>query len=121
MNNDNGANDTNNNGNRAVVDLLETERQELNRLRRKFEIKMRMLQQERVQLLRERDRLVRVVQETEDDADARDVLLERRQQPFQVRAITLQVLAREQQQQQLADSVEEDTDTVSPAMVEPNP
>ena len=118
MNNDNGANDANNNGNRAVVNLLEAERKALNRLRRGFEHEMRRLQQERVQLLRERDRLVR---EIEDNADAQDILMERRQQPFQVRAITLQVLAREQQQQQLANSVEEDTDTVYPTMVEPNP
>ena len=88
MNNDNGANDANNNGNRAVVNLLEAERQELNRLRRDFEPERRRL----LQLLRERDRLLR---EIEDDADARNVLMERRQQPFQVRAIAVQVLARE--------------------------
>ena len=67
--------------------------------------------------MRERDRLIGIMQETEDNADARDVLAERNQEPFQVRAITLQVSAWEQQQHQLADSVEEDTGVVSPTMV----
>jgi len=64
-------------------------------------------------------------QETQDDADAHVIEMERRQQLFQVQAFAIHVLAREQQQQQQGESVEEDTDedtdTVSSSMVEPNP
>ena len=128
MNNDNGANDGHNNGARPNVGLLETERQELNRLRLEhehamnrigleFELERQRLLLERAQLLRDIERLHQV----NDNADARIILTERRRQPFQVRAIADHVLARKQQQQQLADSAEEDADTVSPAMVESNP
>ena len=123
MNNDNGADDAPHNGERPVVDPLETERQELERERQELErrrlehaIIMRQLELERQQLLLERERLRRAV----DDGDAQGVLMNRWRQPFQIRAITGHVLAQERQQQ-LADSAEEDSDTVSPAMVELNP
>jgi len=57
----------------------------------------------------------------QDDADALVAALERRQQPFQVRAIEAHVLVHEQQQQQQAKLEEEDTDAVSLSMVEPSP
>ena len=121
MNNDNEADDAPHNGERPVVNPLETERQELERERRELEIRrleheiaMRRLELERQQLLIERERLRRAV----DDGDAQDVLMNRWRQPFQIQAIADHVLAREQQ---LADSAEEDSDTVSPAMVELNP
>ena len=67
----------------------------------------------------------RLHQEIQDDTDAHAIEMERRQQLFQVQAFTIHVLAREQQQQQQAELVEEDTeedtDTVSSSMVEPNP
>ena len=120
MNNDNGANDAHHDGERPVVDPLETERQELERRRLEHALMMRRLEleiaRERQQLLLERERLRRTI----DDGDAQDVLMDRWRQPFQIRAITDHVLARERQQQ-LADSAEEDSDTVSPAMVELNP
>ena len=121
MNNDNGANDTGNNGDRPNVGLLETERQELNPLRLEFEPERQRLLQECAQLQREIEQLWQAI---EDDADALTVLLERARQPFQVWAMETQVLAWEQQQQQLlqqADLMEEDTDVVSPTIVEPNP
>ena len=115
MNNDNGAP---NDGARPVVEPLETERQELERRRLEHALMMRRLEleiaRERQQLLLERERLRRNI----DEGDAQDVLMDRWRQPFQIRAITDHVLAREQQ---LADSAEEDSDTVSPAMVESNP
>jgi len=59
------------------------------------------------------------------DADAHAIEMERRQQLFQVQAFAIHVLAREQQQQQQAKSLEEDAeedaDTVSSSMLEPNP
>ena len=120
MNNDNGADDAPHNGERPVVDPLETERQELERRRLEHALMMRRLEleiaRERQQLLLERERLRRNI----DDGDAHDVLISRWRQPFQIQAITNHVLARERQQQ-LADSAEEDSDTVSPAMVELNP
>ena len=120
MNNDNGANGVPNDGERPVVEPLETERQELERRRLEHALMMRRLEleiaRERQQLLLERERLRRNI----DAGDAQDVLMDRWRQPFQIRAITDHVLARERQQQ-LADSAEEDSDTVSPAMVESNP
>jgi len=51
--------------------------------------------------------------------------MERRRQLFQVQALAIHVLGHEQQQQKQAELVqedtEEDTDTVSSSMVEPNP
>ena len=128
MNNDNGANDAPHDGERPVVGHLETERQELRRLRLGYRIlveeqEQQRLLQERAQLLRDIERFRRAnewLRQANDDADARTVLTNRWRQPFQVQAITDHVLARAQQQQQLADSAEEDSDTVSPAMVESN-
>ena len=122
MNNDNGANDAPYNGGRPIVGQLETERQELRRLRLEHHIPLE--EQEQQQLLQEQALLLRAnerLRQANDDADARIVLTNRWRQPFQVQAITDHVLARAQQQQQLADSAEEDSDTVSPAMVELNP
>jgi len=133
MNNEaNGAND---NGEDFDVGLPETERQELMRLQRILE-----LRQEREQLLLEIERLRRLEAQQQraleiqaetrriwaEDADlrmARRVRVARRLQPPQRQAFETHVLERQQQQQ--AESVEEDTDedteTVSSPMVEPNP
>jgi len=122
MNNDNGANDANDNGDELHVGLLETERQELPRPRHEFEQARQWVPLEREQLLRD---IQRLRQETQDDVDAHATEMERRQQLFQAKALATHVLAREQQQQQQVKSVEEgaeeDTDAVSLSMVEPNP
>ncbi len=78
-----------------------------------------MIVTEQVWLLQEREHLM---QEIQDDADARMAKLERRRQPFQMRAIEAHVLVHEpQQQQQHAGLEEEDTDEVSLSTVEPSP
>jgi len=122
MNNDNEANDANDNGDELYVRQPETERQELLRLRREFEQARQQMLREREQLLRD---IQRLCQEIQDDADAHAIEMERRQQLFQVQALTIHILACEQQQQQQAklveEDTEEDTDTVSLSMVEPNP
>lgn len=140
MNNDDEANDANDNGEGFNVDLPETERQELERLRRERAQQILVLRQEREQLLLElarmqrleaqRRRALEVQAETRriwaEDADfreARAVRVARSLQPPQRQAFETHVLERQQQQQ--AESVEgdteEDTDTVSSSMVEPNP
>jgi len=122
MNNDNGANDANDNGDELVVGQPETERQELLRLRLEFEQARQQMLQEREQLLRE---IQRLRQETQDDADVHAIEMERRRQLFQAQAFANHNLTGEQQQQQQAESVEEDAeedaDAVSSSMVEPNP
>jgi len=122
MNNDNEANDGNDNGDELYVGQPETERQELLRLRREFEQARQQMLQEREQLLRD---IQRLRQEMQDDAGAHAIEIERRRQLFQVQALTIHVLAHEQQQQQQAELVEEDTeeeiDMVSLSMVKPNP
>jgi len=127
VNNDNRANDANDNGNndngdKLVVGQPETERQELLRPRREFEQARQRMPQEQEQLLRD---IQRLRQETQDDADAHTIEMERRRQLFQVQAFANHALEREQQQQQQAESAEEgadeDTDAVSLSMVKPNP
>jgi len=133
MNNDNEAKDANDNGGDFDVGLLETERQELIRLRREVALEIQRLRQERDQLpleqqreleLLEQRRLLREqIQRDQDDIDAWMVRVARRQQLPQRQAFETHVLERQQQQQ--AESVEEDgeedTETVSLSMVEPNP
>jgi hypothetical protein len=141
MNNDDEANDANDNGKDFDVGLPETERQELERLRRERAQQILVLRQEREQLLLEiqrlrrleaqRQRALEVQAETRriwaEDADfreARAVRVARRQIPPQRQAFEAHVLARQQQQQQaesVEEDAEEDTDTVSSSMVEPNP
>jgi len=94
---------------------------------------IQMLRQERDRLLLERQRQLllleqwRLLQEQQrlfqDDADARMVRVARRQQPPQRRAFETHVLERQQQQQakSVEEDAEEDTETVSLSMVEPNP
>ena len=140
---DNEANDANDNGEELNVGLPETERQELERLRRERAVLVQQeivrLRQENAQLRAERQReqelleqrrlLQRQVEQRQiflDDMNARMVVAARlralREQP-QRQAFETHVL--ESQQQQQAESVEEDTeedtDTVSSSMVEPNP
>jgi len=148
MNNDDEANDANDNGEDFNVGrpemerrLPETERQELERLRRERAQQILELRQEREQLLLEiqrlrrleaqRQRALEVQAETRriwaEDADfreARAVRVARRQIPTQRQAFEAHVLERQQQQQQaesVEEDAEEDTDTVSSSMVEPNP
>jgi len=141
MNNDNEANDANDNGEELNVGLPETERQELERLRRGREVqqeimrlrqenaRLRAEQQRELELLEQRQLLQRQIEQRQhflDDANARMVVVARRrelrEQP-QRQAFETHVLERQQQQQ--AESVEEDTeedaDTVSSSMVKPNP
>jgi len=133
MNNDNEANDANDNGEDFDVGLPETERQELMRLRREVALEIQRLHQERDQLLLERQRQLELLeqcrllreqmQRNQDNIDAWTVRVARRQQPPQQQAFEIHIL--EQQQQQQAESVEEDaeedTETISLSMVEPNP
>jgi len=130
MNNDNEANDANDNGDELHVDLPETERQELLRLRREMAHEIMRLRQERARLLWERERerwllhQVRLLQEQQlriqDNDNAQRVRVARRQLPPQRQAFETHVL--EQQQAELVEEdQEEDADAVSSSMVEPNP
>ena len=133
MNNDNEDNDANDNGEDFYVGLPETERQELTRQRREVALEIQRLHQERDRLLLERQRHLelleqrRLLQEQQhlfqDDVDARMVRVARRQQPPQRQAFETHVLERQQQQQaeSVEEDAEEDTETVSSSMVEPNP
>mgnify|MGYP007080223943 CR=1 FL=1 len=130
MNNDNEANDANDNGDELHVDLPETERQELLRLRREMAHEIMRLRQERARLLWERERerwllhQVRLLQEQQlriqDNDNAQRVRVARRQLPPQRQAFEAHIL--EQQQAELVEEdQEEDADAVSSSMVEPNP
>jgi len=138
MNNE--ANDANDNDEGFDVGLPETERQELMRLRRERAQEILMLCQERERLLLELERLRRleaqrlraleVQAETRriwaEDANFREaqaVRVARRLQPPQRQAFETHVLERQQQQQakSVEKDTEEDTETVSLPMVEPNP
>jgi len=133
MNNDDEANDANDNGEDFDVGLPETERQELIRLRREVALEIQRLRQERDQLLLERQRelelleqrrlLQEQMQRDQDDTDAWTVRVARRQQLLQRQAFETYVLERQQQQQAelMEEDAEEDTETVSSSMVEPNP
>jgi len=140
MNNDDEANDANDNGEDFNVGLPETERQELERLRRERARLILELRQEREQLLLENQRLRRLEAQRQralevqaetrriwaEDADfreARMVRVARRQIPPQRQAFEAHVLERQQQQQAESEEedAEEDTNTVSSSMVEPNP
>jgi len=133
MNNDNEANDANNNGGDFDVCLPETERQELIRLRRGVALEIQRLRQERDQLLLERQRELELleqrrllweqIQHDQDDIDAWMVRVARRQQLPQRQAFETHILERQQQQQAelVEEDAEEDTETVSSSMVEPNP
>ena len=140
MNNDDEANNANDNGEDFDVGLPETERQELERLRRERARLILELRQEREQLLLENQRLRRLEAQRQralevqaetrriwaEDADfreARAVRVARRQIPPQRQAFEAHVLERQQQQQAelVEEDAEEDTDTVSSSMVEPNP
>jgi len=133
MNNDNEANDANDNGNELYVGLSETERQELLRWRREVEHEIQMLRQEWAQLLLERQRQLLLLEQQwllqeeqrvfQDNVDAQMVRVARRQQLPQRQAFETHVLERQQQQQAklVEEDTDEDTDTVSSSMVEPNP
>ena len=131
MNNE--ANDANDNGEDFDVGLPETERQELIHLRCEVAIEIQRLRQERGQLLLERQRELELLeqqgllweqmQRDQDDIDAWTVRVARRQQPPQRQAFETRVLERQQQQQvkSVEGDAEEDAETVSLSMVEPNP
>jgi len=133
MNNDDEANDANDNGEDFDIGLPETERQELIRLRREVALEIQRLRQERDQLLLERQRQLELLeqrrllweqqQRDQDDIDAWMVRVARRQQPPQRQAFETHILERQQQQQaeSVEEDAEEDTETVSSSMVEPNP
>jgi len=139
MNNDNEANDANNDGEELYVGLPEPERQELLRQRRKVAREIQLLRQERDRLLLERQRQLLLLeqrrqleeqaetrciwQENAKDRLARMVRVAQRQEPPQRQAFETHVLERQQQQQaeSVEEGAEEDTDTVSSSMVEPNP
>jgi len=133
MNNDDEANDANDNGEDFDVGLPETERQELIRLRREVALEIQRLCQERDLLLLERQRereileqrrlLREQIQCDQDDINAWTVRVTRRRQPPQQQAFETHVLERQQQQQaeSVEEGTEEDTETVSLSMVEPNP
>ena len=145
MNNDDEANDANDNGEELNVGLPEpeTERQELERLRRERMMLVQQeivrLRQENAQLRAERQRELEMLEQRRllqrqveqrridlDDMEARMVVAARRralrEQP-QRQAFDTHVLERQQQQQaeSVEEDTEEDTDTVSLSMVEPNP
>jgi len=139
MNNDNEANDANDDGEELYVGLPEPERQELLRQRREIAREIQLLGQERDRLLLERQRQLflleqrrqleeqaetrRLWQENAKDRLAYMVRVARRQEPSQRQAFETHVLERQQQQQaeSVEEGTEEDTDTVSLSMVEPNP
>jgi len=138
MNNDDGANNANDNGEELNVGLPETERQrreravrvqqEIVRLRQE-NARLRAERQREQELLEQRRLLQRQVEQRQiflDDMNARMVVAARRralrEQP-QRQAFETHVLESRQQQQaeSVEEDTEEDTDTVSSSMVEPNP
>jgi len=133
MNNDDEANDANDNGEDFDVGLPETERQELIRRRHEVALEIQTLHQERDQLLLERQRerelleqhclLQEQIQRDQEDTDAWTVRVARRRQQPQRQAFKAHVLERQQQQQaeSVEEDAEEDAETVSSSMVEPNP
>jgi len=133
MNNDDEANNANDNGEDFDAGLPEMERQELARLRREVALEIQRLRQEQDQLLLERQRelelleqrrlLQEQIQRDQDNLDAWTVRNARRHQPPQQQAFETHVLERQQQQQaeSVEEDAEEDTETVSSSMVEPNP
>jgi len=133
MNNDDEANDANDNGEDFDVGLPETERQELIRRRHEVALEIQTLHQERDQLLLERQRerelleqhclLQEQIQRDQEDTDAWTVRVARRRQQPQRQAFEAHVLERQQQQQaeSVEEDAEEDAETVSSSMVEPNP
>jgi len=133
MNNDDEANDANGNGEDFDVGLPETEGQELIRPRREVALEIQRMRQEQDQLLLEWQRQLELLeqrrllreqqQRDQDDIDAWMVRVARRQQPPQRQAFETHLLERQQQQQaeSVEEDAEEDTETVSLPMVEPNP
>jgi len=139
MNNDNEANDTNDNGEELYVGLPETERQKLLLQRCEIAHEIQLLRQERERLLLERQQQLLLLEQQrrleehaetrrlfQEDAEirlARMVRVAQRQQLPQRQAFETHVLKRQQQQQaySVEEDTEEDTDTVSSSMVEPNP
>jgi len=141
VNDDNEANDANDNGEERNVGLPETERQELERLRRERAVQqeitrlrqenaqLRAERQHELELLEQRRLLQRQIEQRQiflDDMNARMVVAARRRalrELPQRQAFETHVLERQQQQQakSVEEDTEEDTDTVSSSMVEPNP
>jgi len=128
MNNDDETNDANDNGNRIVVAQPETERQELLRLRLVMARGQQRLEAERLEaerLLQEQVQLIQLrhglMQNIQDDADARMVLVATRNQLPQVLAFVAHVATEQHQQAKSAeDDGEENADTVSSPIVESN-
>jgi len=129
MNNDDETNDANDNGNRFVVAQPETERQELLRLRLEMAHGQQRLEAERLEaerLLQEQAQLLQLrhglMQNIQDDEDARMVIAATRNQLPQVLAFIAHVATEQHQQAESAeDNEEENADTVSSPIVESNP
>jgi len=129
MNNDDETNDANDNGNRIIAAQPETERQELLRLRLELARGQQRLEAERLEaerLLQEQVQLLQLrhglMQNIQDDADARMVVAATRSQLPQVLAFIAHVTTEQHQQAESAeDDTEENTDTVSSPIVESNP
>ena len=140
MNNDNEANDANDDGEELNVGLPETERQELQRLRREVQQEIQReimrLRQENAQLCAEQQRELELLEQRRllqqqveqrrrflDEADARMARVARHRELPQRQAFETHVLERQQQQQaeSVEEDAEEDADVVSLSMVEPNP
>jgi len=128
MNNDDETNDANDNGSRIVVAQPETERQELLRLRWEMARGQQRLEAERLEaerLLQEQVQLLQLrhglMQNIQDDADARMVLAATRNQLPQVLAFVAHIVTEQHQQAESAeDDGEENADTVSSPIVESN-
>jgi len=126
MNNDDETNDANDNGNRIIVAQPETERQELLRLRLELVRGQQRLEAERLEaerLLQEQVQLIQLrhglMQNIQDDADARMVLAATRNQLPQVLAFVAHVATEQHQQVKSAeDDGEENADAVSSPIVE---
>jgi len=129
MNNDDETNDANDNGNRIVVAQPETERQDLLRLRLEMTRGQQRLEAERLEaerLLQEHVQLLQLrhclMQNIQDDADARMVLTATRNQLPQVLAFITHIATEQRQQAESAeDDGEENAETVSSPIVESNP
>jgi len=128
MNNDDETNDANDNGNRIIAAQRKTERQELLRLRLELAREQQRLEAERLEaerLSQEQLRLLQLrhglMQNIQDDADARMVVAAARSQLPQVRAFVAHVTTEQHQQAESAEGdAEENADAVSSPIVKSN-
>jgi len=128
MNNDDETNGANDNGNRIIAAQPETESQELLRLGLELARGQQRLEAEHLEaerLLQEQVRLLQLrhglMQNIQDDADARMVVAATISQLPQVLAFIAHVTTEQHQQAEPAeDDAEENSDTVSSPIVESN-